>query len=225
MFWSGRPDLNRGPPAPKAAPDAWSPPNFPIAKQQRNCSDQFPLSRRHKFVRATASRRQFGKPNRGCCLSKLEVRRSRNRCAFKPNARQWCGDRDWDGPVLPLVRRPLNTKPLHLVNQCSALQPEPAGCSSRTSEHPIGTLAGCQNFSSYLSAVRNIWCSAEAAMFPPNEMTTREPARFTNPEENWGFVYRCKAQKMKGLRRSLAQKRWLVHNPLIKFGDYAISTY
>src|SRR4029077_7691195 len=84
--WSGRPDLNRGPPAPKSGVPSLGSPSFsifvlkinelekylvaarctemwprmhgvprifPIAKQQRNGSDRFRLSRRHESVIGT----------------------------------------------------------------------------------------------------------------------------------------------------------------------------
>src|SRR5467141_3126395 len=52
--------------------------------------------------------------------------------------------------VLPIVRRRPNTKTLHLVKQGGALQAESGGCSSRTSELPIGTLASNEDLSTHL---------------------------------------------------------------------------
>jgi hypothetical protein len=49
-----------------------------------------------------------------------------------------------------MVCRWCNTKALHLVKQGSALQAKPGGCSSRTSELPIGTLAGNEDLSMHL---------------------------------------------------------------------------
>ena len=58
--------------------------------------------------------------------------------------------------VLPMVCRCRNTKALHLVKQCGALQPESGSCSPRTPELPIGALAGSENFSTHLFFKRRI---------------------------------------------------------------------
>src|SRR5215472_4796067 len=62
--------------------------------------------------------------------------------------------------VLPMVCRWRNTKALHLVKQCGAFQAESGRCSARTSELPIGTLAGGENFSTHFIFQRricNLW--------------------------------------------------------------------
>jgi hypothetical protein len=51
--------------------------------------------------------------------------------------------------VLRMVCRWGNTKSLHLVKQGRAFQAKSRGCTSRTSELPIGTLASNENFSAY----------------------------------------------------------------------------
>jgi hypothetical protein len=58
--------------------------------------------------------------------------------------------------VLPMVYRWRNTKALHLVKQCGALQAESGCCSPRTPELPIGALAGSENFSTHLFFKRRI---------------------------------------------------------------------
>src|SRR5260370_16611867 len=62
--------------------------------------------------------------------------------------------------VLPVVRRSRNTKPLHLVKQRGALYAESGGCSARTPELPISTLAGNEDLSTHLifkRRIRNLW--------------------------------------------------------------------
>src|SRR5260370_2650791 len=66
---------------------------------------------------------------------------------------------DFDS-VLPVVRRSRNTKALHLVKQRGALQAESGGCSARTPELPISTLAGNKDLSTHLifkRRIRNLW--------------------------------------------------------------------
>jgi hypothetical protein len=62
--------------------------------------------------------------------------------------------------VLPVVRGSLYTKALHLVKQGGALQAESGGCSTRTSQLPISTLAGNEDLSTHLifqRRIRNLW--------------------------------------------------------------------
>src|SRR5215469_11677205 len=55
-----------------------------------------------------------------------------------------------------VIRRSDDAKPLHLVKQGVALQAESGGCSARTSELPIGALAGGENSSAHLFFKRRI---------------------------------------------------------------------
>jgi hypothetical protein len=50
---------------------------------------------------------------------------------------------------LPMVLGWHNPKALHLVEQSRPLQAKPRRCAPRTSEPPIGTLAGGNNFSAH----------------------------------------------------------------------------
>src|SRR5690242_9634320 len=59
-----------------------------------------------------------------------------------------------------MVRRWPDAKSPHLVKQCGALQAESGGCSSPTSELPIGALAFCKNFLTNLffkRSICNLW--------------------------------------------------------------------
>src|ERR1700722_7152253 len=52
-----------------------------------------------------------------------------------------------------------NTKSLHFVKQCGALQAKSGSCTSRTSELPISALASSEDFSTHLvfeGRVRNL---------------------------------------------------------------------
>src|SRR5690349_14660222 len=74
--------------------------------------------------------------------------------------------RDLDS-VLPVVRRSRNTKALHLVKQRGALQAESGGCSPRTSELPISTLAGEEDLPTHLifkRRIRNLWLQRLASL-------------------------------------------------------------
>src|SRR6266850_7504213 len=65
-----------------------------------------------------------------------------------------------------VCRRP-NTQALHFVKQRGALQAESGGCSSRTSELPIGTLAGNEDLSAHLifqRRIRNLWLQRLASL-------------------------------------------------------------
>ena len=55
-----------------------------------------------------------------------------------------------------MVYRWRNPKALHLVKQDGALQAKSGSCSSRTTELPVGALAGSENFSSHLFFKRRI---------------------------------------------------------------------
>jgi len=55
-----------------------------------------------------------------------------------------------------VIRRSDDAKPLHLVERGVALQAESGGCSARTSELPIGALAGGENSSAHLFFKRRI---------------------------------------------------------------------
>src|SRR6266404_5138579 len=69
--------------------------------------------------------------------------------------------------VLPIVRRRPNTKALHLVKQCRALQAESGGRSARTSELPIGALASNEDLSTHLifkRPIRNLWLQRLASL-------------------------------------------------------------
>src|SRR6202030_4189178 len=69
--------------------------------------------------------------------------------------------------VLPVVRRWCNTKALHLVKQRGALQAKSGGCSSRTSELPIGALASNEDLSTHLifkRRIRNLWLQRLASL-------------------------------------------------------------
>src|SRR5258708_233209 len=66
-----------------------------------------------------------------------------------------------------MVRRPRNTKALHLVKQRGALQAESGGCSARTPELPISTLAGNEDLSTHLifkRRIRNLWLQRLASL-------------------------------------------------------------
>src|SRR5713101_7433703 len=59
-----------------------------------------------------------------------------------------------------MVCRPRNTKALHLVKQRGALHAESGGCSARTPELPISTLAGNEDLSTHLilkRRIRTLW--------------------------------------------------------------------
>jgi hypothetical protein len=58
--------------------------------------------------------------------------------------------------VLRMICRWRNTKALHLVKQGGALQAKSGGCTSRTSELPIGALASRENFSPHLVFKRRV---------------------------------------------------------------------
>src|SRR5713226_3601456 len=66
-----------------------------------------------------------------------------------------------------MVRRWRNTKALHLVKQGGALQAKSGGCSSRTSELPIGALASNEDLSTHLifkRRIRNLWLQRLASL-------------------------------------------------------------
>jgi hypothetical protein len=48
--------------------------------------------------------------------------------------------------VRPMVQGGRNTEASHFIKQGSALQPEPRGCSPRTTELPIGALTSSEDF-------------------------------------------------------------------------------
>jgi hypothetical protein len=59
-----------------------------------------------------------------------------------------------------VVRRSSNTKALHLAKQRGALQAESGGCSSRTTELPIGALTSNEDRFTHLifkRRIRNPW--------------------------------------------------------------------
>jgi hypothetical protein len=69
--------------------------------------------------------------------------------------------------VLPMVRRRRYPKAFHLVEQYGALQAESSGCSSRTPELPVGSMVGCENFSSHIFFKRricNLWLQRLATL-------------------------------------------------------------
>src|SRR5712664_2833960 len=78
-----------------------------------------------------------------------------------------------------MVRRWPDTKALHLVKQGGALQAESGGCSARTSELPIGALAGNEDLSPHLifqRRIRNLWLQRLASLEWPwlKDAITRE---------------------------------------------------
>src|SRR6266850_2439411 len=66
-----------------------------------------------------------------------------------------------------MVCRSRNTKALHLVKKRGALHAESGGCSARTPELPISTLAGNEDLSTHLilkRRIRNLWLQRFTAL-------------------------------------------------------------
>src|SRR5215831_16487180 len=95
-----------------------------------------------------------------------------------------------------MVCRWRNTEALHLVKQCGAFQAESSRCSARTSELPISTLAGSENFSTHLIFQRRI-CNL------------------------WLWLHRCPALEWSWFKNSIVGKNYAASDVVLQLSNVA----